>query len=161
MGGGEPVEEAKQEDASAISTEQNDVATVMSKNISIVPPVSGTITSGYGARDEILQGVGTYHTGIDIANKLNTEIHSATEGTVVKTEKNNKYYGNNIEIEKDGIIFKYGHLNSIDVNQGDTVTQGQLIGHMGSTGMSTGSHLHFEIKVNSRTVNPAEIVSFQ
>ena len=72
----------------------------------------------------------------------------------------NKYYGNNIEIEKDGVIFKYAHLNKINVKKGDSIKQGEVIGLMGSTGMSTGSHLHFEIKINNRTIDPEKIIKF-
>ena len=161
VGGGEPYSEAKLEEiASAISIMDNDVNEILSKNISIILPVKGTITSRYGAREQIFENVNPYHTGIDIANKLNTEIVSATDGVITKTEKMNKYYGNNIEIEKDGVIFKYAHLNKINVKKGDSIKQGEVIGLMGSTGMSTGSHLHFEIKINNRTIDPEKIIKF-
>lgn len=158
MGGGEPIE--IKNEASAVSMMQDDVATVLSKNINIIVPVTGTITSEYGARDEIFDGVNSYHTGIDIANALETEIKSATDGKVVKTQSMDKYYGNNIEIECNGVIFKYAHLNEIKVSEGDEVKQGDIIGLMGSTGMSTGSHLHFEIIVDSRTIDPRKLVNF-
>lgn len=161
VGGGEPYEEAKLEEViSAVSIMDIDVNEILNKNIDIIVPVKGTITSRYGAREQIFDNVNPYHTGIDIANKNDTEILSATEGVVVKTEKMNKYYGNNIEIEKDGVIFKYAHLNKIQVKQGDIIKQGDVIGLMGSTGMSTGPHLHFEIKINNRTVDPEKIISF-
>lgn len=161
VGGGEPYEEAKLEEViSAVSIMDIDVNEILNKNIDIIVPVKGTITSRYGAREQIFNNVNPYHTGIDIANKNDTEILSATEGVVVKTEKMNKYYGNNIEIEKDGVIFKYAHLNKIQVKQGDIIKQGDVIGLMGSTGMSTGPHLHFEIKINNRTVDPEKILSF-
>lgn len=161
VGGGEPYAEASLEEViSAVSTMDNDTNEILSKNINIIVPVSGTITSRYGAREQIFDNVNPYHTGIDIANSNNTKISSATDGIVVKTEEMNKYYGNNIEIEKDGVIFKYAHLNKIEVSQGDTVKQGDVIGLMGSTGMSTGPHLHFEIKINNRTVDPEKILNF-
>lgn len=161
VGGGEPYAEASLEEViSAVSTMDNDINEILSKNINIVVPVKGTITSKYGAREQIFDNVNPYHTGIDIANSNNTKISSSTDGIVVKTEEMNKYYGNNIEIEKDGVIFKYAHLNKIDVKQGDTVKQGDIVGLMGSTGMSTGPHLHFEIKINNRTVDPEKIIKF-
>lgn len=166
MGGGEPIEqsaivEGKLEEAvSAISIMDSDAEEVILKKINIKVPTNGTITSRYGVRNQIFDNVNPYHTGIDIANKLNTEIYSATDGTVKSTENMNKYYGNNIEIEKDGVIFKYAHLNKINAKVGDTVKQGDLIGLMGSTGMSTGSHLHFEIKINNRTIDPEKILNF-
>lgn len=161
VGGGEPIEEGQlQQVISAMSLMDSDSNEILSKKISIITPVKGTITSRYGTREQIFNNVNPYHTGIDIANKLNSTIQSATDGIVVKVEDMNKYYGNNIEIEKDGVIFKYAHLNKINVKLGDNIKQGDNIGLMGSTGMSTGSHLHFEIKINSRTVDPEKILSF-
>lgn len=161
VGGGEPYAEAVLEEAkSAISMMDIDVDEILQKEIDIVVPVKGTITSRYGAREQIFNNVNPYHTGIDIANSLNTKIYSATDGVVIKTENMNKYYGNNIEIEKDGVIFKYAHLNKIEVKEGDTINQNDEIALMGSTGMSTGPHLHFEIKINDRTVDPEKILNF-
>lgn len=133
---------------------------ILDKNIEIRKPVEGTVTSKYGERDKIFEELSTNHTGIDIANKLNTEIKSATIGKVVKIEENNKYYGNNIEIETDGVIFKYAHLNGFNVKEDDEVNFETVIGYMGSTGMSTGSHLHFEIRIDNKTVDPNEIIKF-
>lgn len=158
IGGGEPIE--IKNESSAVSMMQDDIGTILSKNISIIAPVTGTITSEYGARDEIFEGVNSYHTGLDIANQLGTKIMSATDGIVYKIQAMDKYYGNNIEIEKDGVIFKYAHLSEIKVNEGDEIKQGDIIGLMGSTGMSTGSHLHFEIIIDSRTVDPQKLVNF-
>ncbi len=160
VGGGEPMEDAVIQSSSSVSIMESDAHEILAKNISIVKPVSGTITSDYGAREQIFEGVNSYHTGMDIANSLNTPIHSATNGVVTSTVNNNKYYGNYVEVETDGVIFKYAHLNSISVKKGDNVSQASEIGKMGSTGMSTGSHLHFEIKINSRTVDPALILKF-
>lgn len=161
VGGGEPYEGAKLEEViSAISIMDTDIDEILKKNINIIVPVKGTITSRYGAREQIFENVNPYHTGIDIANKKNTQIISATDGKVVKTEKMNKYYGNNVEVEKDGVIFKYAHLETIQVKENDEIKQGDKIGLMGSTGMSTGPHLHFEIKINNRTVDLEKILEF-
>ena len=146
--------------SSQISLMDMDKEEILSKNISMILPVNGTVTSIYGARDEVFENVG-YHTGIDVANVLNTEIKSATDGTVISAQQMDKYYGNNIEIENNGVIFKYAHLNQINVNEGDVIKQGEVIGLMGSTGMSTGSHLHFEIKINERTVDPELFLKFR
>lgn len=161
IGGGEPyIESSLEEVTSAISTMDIDVNSILERNIDIKVPVKGTITSRFGAREQIFDNVNPYHTGIDIANKANTQIMSATDGVVVKTESMNKYYGNNVEIEKDGVIFKYAHLNKIEVKQGDIIKQNDVVGLMGSTGMSTGPHLHFEIKINNKVVDPEKILNF-
>lgn len=139
---------------SSISTQNEDLEAIKALNIEINWPVTGTITSRYGVRDEIFEEIGTYHTGLDIANLKGTEIKSATYGKVIKCEENNKYYGNNIEIENNGVIFKYAHLDEISVTEGKDINIGEIIGKMGSTGYSTGPHLHFEIRFNGNTLDP-------
>lgn len=160
MGGGEP----KTQDVnpvSAVSSMDLDIETIKSKNISIIQPVEGTITSIYGARQEIFKDIGEYHTGLDIANKLNTQIKSATDGIVTKVEHDNKYWGNYIIITTNEVTFRYAHLNEINVELNQTIKQGDIIGKMGSTGYSTGSHLHFEIAINSRTVDPQKLIDIR
>ena len=146
--------------SSEISLMDMDVEEILSKKINIALPVTGTVTSIYGAREEVFENVG-YHTGVDIANVLNTPVASATDGVVVLAQSMDKYYGNNIEIEKDGVIFKYAHLNEIKVKEGDEIKQGDIIGLMGSTGASTGSHLHFEVKINGRSVDPELLIKIR
>lgn len=160
-GGGEPVELTKIiEESSAVSIMQDDIGKIVSKGINMISPLSGTITSNYGARDQIFEGVTSYHTGIDIATKKGVEIKSSTEGKVVKVQENDKYYGNNVLIETNGVRFKYAHMDSIKVKLNDQVKQGDIVGYVGSTGMSTGPHLHFEISIDSRTVDPAKLIKF-
>lgn len=139
--------------SSSVVFVSDEVDKIKSLGIKIEWPVQGTITSRYGERDEIFKEIGTFHTGLDIANKSNTEIKSATEGIVTKVETN-KYYGKTIEIDSKGVIFKYAHLNDMLVKVGDKVNSGDLIAKMGSTGYSTGPHLHFEIRCNGTTVDP-------
>ena len=146
---------------STISSMDIDIENIKNKNIKIIQPVQGTITSIYGAREEIFKDIGQYHTGIDIANKLNTKIISATTGIVTKLEYNNKYWGNYIIITTDEVAFRYAHLNEINVELNQNINQGDTIGKMGSTGYSTGSHLHFEISINSRTVDPQKLVDIR
>lgn len=133
----------------------------MLENISIITPTIGTVTSEFGERDEIFEGVNPYHTGIDIANKIGTDIVSSTDGVVSKIVLDDKYYGNYIEISIDDIIFKYAHLSEILVNENDVVTQNKIIGKMGSTGMSTGPHLHFEIRYNGQLIDPKTVIELK
>lgn len=168
VGGGGPIEEQKSTSStneqevvsSSTSVMDQDVANILSKNISIIKPTQGTITSRYGVREQIFEGVNPYHTGIDIANKIGTNIYSATTGKVVTVNQNDKYYGKMVLIETSGVIFKYGHMSEIKVEQGQELKQSDLIGLMGQTGYATGSHLHFEIRIDNRSVDPERILSF-
>lgn len=106
---------------------------------SVVKPAEGVFTSGYGPR------WGTLHAGIDIANAVDTPILAVMDGVVVDSGPASGY-GNWIRIQhEDGTISLYGHMETLDVAVGDTVTAGQKIAGMGNRGFSTGSHLHFEI----------------
>jgi murein DD-endopeptidase MepM/ murein hydrolase activator NlpD len=106
-------------------------------------PADGVFTSGFGYR------WGRVHQGIDIAAPIGTPILAAASGVVDYAQWNDGGYGNMIDIRHpDGTITRYGHMSELYVKEGQTVTQGQLIGAMGSTGFSTGPHLHFEIRPN-------------
>ena len=103
-------------------------------------PAQGVLTSGYGPR------WGRMHKGIDIAAPTGTPIHAAAPGTVSYARWNSGGYGNLVEIEHpDGSYTLYAHNNRILVEEGQEVDQGEMISEMGSTGFSTGPHLHFEI----------------
>lgn len=161
-GGGDPLiaEASLLEESSAVSMMQDDVSKILSKNINMISPLSGVITSTYGAREQIFENVNSYHTGIDIAAKSGTAIKSATVGKVTKIKKNDKYYGNYVVVVIDGVSLKYAHMSKINVSINEEVTQSTIIGLVGSTGMSTGPHLHFEISIDSRTVDPQNLIKF-
>ncbi|OIP78967.1 MAG: hypothetical protein AUK48_00585 [Oscillatoriales cyanobacterium CG2_30_44_21] len=106
-------------------------------------PADGVFTSGYGWR------WGRIHQGVDIAAPVGTPILAAASGVVEYSSWNDGGYGNMIDIRHaDGTITRYAHMSDLYVKEGQTVSQGQLIGAMGSTGFSTGPHLHFEIRPN-------------
>ncbi|SEQ06346.1 peptidoglycan DD-metalloendopeptidase family protein [Piscibacillus halophilus] len=118
------------------------------------PTVGGFITSHMGPR------WGSYHKGIDISGVSNRTIKAADNG-VVTFAGSDGAYGNKIIIDhKNGLKTVYAHLSSISVSNGQTVKQGQQIGVMGSTGSSTGTHLHFEVIKNGSQVNPTNYVSY-
>ncbi len=96
------------------------------------------------------------HSGIDIAGAIGTPVKAAAAGTVEFASWTNGGYGNLIDIRHaDGSMTRYAHLDRVLVRQGDCVSQGQMIGEMGSTGRSTGPHLHFEIHlVGQGAVDP-------
>ncbi len=106
-------------------------------------PADGVFTSGFGWR------WGRIHAGIDIAGPIGTPIVAAASGVVEYASWNDGGYGNMIDIRhSDGTITRYAHMNELYVKEGQAVSQGQTIGAMGSTGFSTGPHLHFEIRPN-------------
>lgn len=117
-------------------------------------PVDGGYISAY-------QGDRRNHKGIDIAAPYGTPIYAAESGTVIEAGGGwNGGYGNCIKIEHaDGKITLYGHQSSLAVEYGDYVVKGQLIGYVGSTGDSTGNHLHFEVRSNGTYLNPTDYVS--
>ncbi len=124
-------------------------------------PVSGAfITDAYGYRTHPVTGKKeSFHTGVDFAVNMNAPIYAMAAGTVSATG-NTSIYGINATLSHgNGYGSFYAHMNQCLVTAGETVTQGQLIGYAGSTGRSTGPHLHFEIYVNGATVNPMAYVS--
>jgi murein DD-endopeptidase MepM/ murein hydrolase activator NlpD len=115
------------------------------------PTEGHTITQYYSAR----------HNGLDIANKLGTPIYAADAGKVETASWNNGGYGNQIVINHGGgKTTRYGHLSAFAVKVGDVVTKGQYIGAMGSTGRSTGSHVHFEVMFNGVRYNPLNYLDY-
>ena len=119
------------------------------------PVRTAEFTSGYGTRTDPFRGGAARHQGIDLAAPVGTPIYATADGTVGEAGYNRGGYGNLIKLNHGrGIETRYGHLSRILVSPGQRVARGQLIGHMGSTGRSTGSHLHYEVGIDGRAVNP-------
>lgn len=152
------VEEQKQEGASQepLSQEQQDILKVK-ETTRFIKPVEGVISSKYGQREPTTATVPKSHTGTDIAANMGTKIKSATEGEVVLVSSEGDY-GKHIKVQIGEVSIIYAHCNDIYVKQGDKITQGQEIAEVGSTGNSTGPHLHFEIRMSERTVDPQTIL---
>ena len=119
-------------------------------------PVKGTrFTSGYGVRSDPFKGRAAMHAGLDLAGPLGTPVYATADGTIDRAEWNNGGYGNLVEIDHGhGIQTRYGHLSKYMVSAGQKVKRGDLIALMGSTGRSTGSHLHYEVRIDGKPVNP-------
>ena len=116
---------------------------------------SANFTSGYGVRSDPFRGSAAMHAGIDLAGPLGTPIYATADGIVGRSEWNSGGYGNLVELNHgQGIQTRYGHMSRRLVEAGTRVRRGQLIGLMGSTGRSTGSHLHYEVRIDGRAVNP-------
>jgi murein DD-endopeptidase MepM/ murein hydrolase activator NlpD len=119
-------------------------------------PILGPITSGFGEREDpiIGGGEGEFHKGVDIGSPDGTPVHAPADGHVVKAGPGTGY-GREIEIDHgNGIITVYGHLSGYNVAVGEQVVKGQVIGYVGHSGRTTGSHLHYEVQVHGTSVNP-------
>ena len=147
---------SEQEQNAELSQEEQDIQNVKNTT-TFVKPVEGTISSSYGRRDNATGNVPKDHTGTDIAAPMGTKIKSATEGEVVLVSEEGDY-GKHIKVQIGEVSIIYAHCNQLFVKQGDIVTQGQEIAEVGTTGNSTGPHLHFEIRYSERTVNPQSIL---
>ncbi|MFS0738502.1 M23 family metallopeptidase [Sphingomonas sp. 1P06PA] len=113
-----------------------------------------SFTSGYGVRSDPFRGSAAMHAGIDLAGPIGTPIYATADGVVGRSGWANGY-GNLVEINHGkGIATRYGHLSKLLVSANSRVKRGQLIALMGSTGRSTGSHLHYEVRIDGRAVNP-------
>jgi murein DD-endopeptidase MepM/ murein hydrolase activator NlpD len=125
-----------------------------SGNGSLSWPVSGPVVSPFGYRIHPILGYKKLHTGIDIAVGYGVPIHSAAAGTVIYASWMGGY-GNVIIVDHgDGLSTLYAHQSSLAVGNGVRVSRGQTVGYVGSTGFSTGPHLHFEVRVNGTPVDP-------
>lgn len=117
-------------------------------------PVNGEITSPYGYRIHPIWGTRIYHSGIDIGVDEGTPVHAADGGTVIAAEWYGGY-GYAVVIDHgNGLSTLYGHNSELAVSAGQTVSKGQVIAYAGSTGNSTGPHVHFEVRVNGDAVDP-------
>ena len=125
--------------------------------ISFINPIEGRITSTFGWRNPTVSTVPKYHTGLDIAATSGTVIKSATDGKVILASSEGDY-GNHYQIQINDVIIIYAHCQKLYLKEGDTVVQGQEIAEVGSTGNSTGPHLHFEIRIEDRKVDPQLIL---
>jgi murein DD-endopeptidase MepM/ murein hydrolase activator NlpD len=117
-------------------------------------PLQGTLTSRFGYRTHPIHGTKLMHTGLDIARPTGTPIQAADGGSVVFAGWRGGYGKAIIINHGGGLATLYGHLSSISVSSGQSVGKGQTIGRVGSTGYSTGPHLHFEVRSNGSPVNP-------
>ena len=122
-------------------------------------PSSTYVTSAFGMREHPLFGDERPHSGIDIAGSAGSEVLAADSGTVAVATYSSSY-GNYVTIyHSNGDYTLYAHMSSLAVTAGQNVTQGDVIGYVGSTGWATGPHLHFEIRVNGSTVDPLSYFS--
>lgn len=119
------------------------------------PVAAAPVTSPYGMRTSPIDGRAEFHNGVDFAAGCGTPLHASAGGTVVAAGVHNGTGGNRVEIRhSSGITSTYSHMQGIGVRAGQQLERGQVIGSVGSTGASTGCHLHYEVWEGAATVDP-------
>ncbi len=153
----EAARKKKEEAAAAAAASGNNTSSNTSgstQSSGYLRPVSGRISSPFGNRIHPVTGKPSFHGGVDFAASYGTGIKATRSGEVI-VKTYNSSYGNYIIIDHgNGIASLYAHMSGFNVSIGQEVSQGSIIGFIGSTGSSTGPHLHFEIRVNGTRVNP-------
>ncbi len=128
--------------------------------VPLLAPLGGTyeVTSHFGARNDPFHGRAAWHAGIDLRNEFSSDVQATADGQITLAGWNGAY-GLTIEIDHgNGLATRYAHLSDLRVREGQMVSQGQAVGRMGSTGRSTGAHLHYEIRMDGRAVDPARFL---
>jgi murein DD-endopeptidase MepM/ murein hydrolase activator NlpD len=121
-------------------------------------PVRGLLTDGFGGRSDPFTGEPGQHGGIDISSAVGQPVRSPADGIIVKAEWENGY-GNVVYVSHGyGYSTRYGHLSGFASRPGQRIKRGDVIGYVGSTGRSTGPHLHYEVRLNNHAVNPLEYI---
>lgn len=124
------------------------------------PLEQAVLTSAFGKRISPISGKWKNHNGIDLASPYGSKVYSCRSGIVKKIVKNDYIYGNYIEIKhNENITSLYAHLSEILIKENETISGGQLIGKVGTTGLTTGPHLHFEIKENGKAEDPLKFLN--
>ena len=122
-------------------------------------PISGKINSGFGWRNDPFSGIRSFHAGLDISGNIGQSVKAATDGKVSAIGYNSVYGNFVIITHSPEYQTMYAHLHKILVKNGAYVSQGTIIGQVGTTGRSTGPHLHFSVYKNSRAVSPLEVLN--
>ena len=149
--------QTQKENEKQLSQEEQDIANIKATT-TFIKPVEGTISSKFGQREPTTSTVPKNHTGVDIAANMGAKILAATGGEVVLASEEGDY-GKHLKIQIGEVSIIYAHCSKLYVKQGDQITQGQEIAEVGSTGNSTGPHLHFEIRISERIIDPEKILT--
>lgn len=130
------------------------------KRMPVVLPMKDgyRLTSGFGFRRDPFKDVLAMHTGVDLMSAYGAAIKATANGVVTRAEMSDAY-GRVVDIRHDnGITTRYAHMSTMEVNEGDHVKRGQIVGRVGTSGRSTGPHLHYETRVNGKPIDPYEFV---
>lgn len=153
--------ELKKETPEQYKKFENLLGQIQAKNEKIahtpsIYPTFGRVTSKFGYRRDPMNRRTAFHRGYDIANRANTPIYATANGVVILARYNGGY-GRQVKIDHgNGLITTYSHMRRLAVEAGQEVEKGQVVGYMGTTGKSTGNHLHYEVLLNGANVNPAD-----
>ena len=126
-------------------------------NVNVLPaswPINGRLMGGYGQRSDPFSGEGAMHTGIDISAPVGTPVKATGDGIILHANWNGGYGRCVIIDHGNGYQTWYAHLSRMDVMEGQAIRQGEVVGRVGTTGRSTGAHLHYEVRIHSTPVNP-------
>ena len=122
-------------------------------------PAHGWLSGTFGGRSDPFTGEPGFHQGLDISTEKGQPVYATADG-VVESASYTGDYGNLIVLDHGfGLTTRYGHLSAFGVKVGDRVKRGEIIGYVGSTGRSTGSHLHYEVLANGRLINPLQLLT--
>jgi murein DD-endopeptidase MepM/ murein hydrolase activator NlpD len=131
------------------------------KILPAVWPIMGRLMGGYGERSDPFSGEGAMHTGIDISAPVGTPVKATADGIVLHASWN-AGYGRCVIIDHgNGYQTWYAHLSQFDVMEGQEIRQGEIVGRVGTSGRSTGPHLHYEVRIHSTPVNPYRFMQRQ
>lgn len=131
---------------------------VLVSSMPTVAPVRGLLNSGFGSRRDPITGQGAFHPGLDISTRRREPVLATASGTVIRSGWAGDY-GKAVEIDHgNGYRTVYGHLDANLVREGQKVSRGERVGLVGSTGRSTGPHLHYEVRQGDRLLNPLEYI---
>ncbi|HUP48094.1 MAG TPA: M23 family metallopeptidase [Thermoanaerobaculia bacterium] len=123
-----------------------------------IAPVRGILTDGFGGRSDPFTGEPGQHAGVDISSAIGQPVRAPADGTVVKAMWEGGY-GNVVYLAHgNGYSTRYGHLSGFAARPGQRVKRGDVVGYVGSTGRSTGPHLHYEVRLNNKAMNPLEYI---
>ncbi len=148
----------QKEEFSSLLSSLHDKSRLLASTPSIRPIDGGWITSRFDYRISPFTGLREFHHGLDIAARIGTPVMAPADGTVIFSGKKGTL-GNSIIIDHgNGIITRYGHLSKRLVKRGQTVKRGDLIGKVGNTGLSTGPHLHYEVRKHGVPVDPEKYI---
>lgn len=122
-------------------------------------PIHGWLSAGFGMRPDPFSGQADFHPGLDISAEKGTPIHATAAGTVEMAAPSGDY-GNLVVVDHGfGLITRYGHMSKFAVWQGQQVKRGDIIGYVGATGRATGPHLHYEVLVGGKLMNPLQLLA--